>query len=293
MKRHSLLESIKRLVQDLPRLNPSGAFTPVQFASSSGGGGRYDDSDDDYFDDVPEESERTPRRDDTQATAGRRRTVQSEPDDRYWTDYLRIALPVIGLLLVIAVFWFWAQQLIDGDSNEDITATEPGIAEGSDTSTVEPTDAAETGTPVPTEPEEGNTSEDGQQVEPPTAIPSGNQEEQAQPSPTPSPDEPEQTAPEPPSGEQVEDILAGLTAPADIEADTTVVVTEDGGGLAPRSESTAAPGEENVVTRLDAGTELTVVAGPEESENFVWWQVVVVATGEAGWVVEDFIEPAT
>ncbi|MDP9471970.1 MAG: hypothetical protein M3Q71_15115 [Chloroflexota bacterium] len=30
-----------------------------------------------------------------------------------WTDDLRIALPAIGLLLLLALFWFWAGSLID------------------------------------------------------------------------------------------------------------------------------------------------------------------------------------
>ena len=29
------------------------------------------------------------------------RTVSYQPEERYWTDYLRIALPVFGLLLLI------------------------------------------------------------------------------------------------------------------------------------------------------------------------------------------------
>ena len=32
-------------------------------------------------------------------------------EEQDWIDYLRIALPVIGLLLLLALFWFWASSL--------------------------------------------------------------------------------------------------------------------------------------------------------------------------------------
>lgn len=298
MKRHSLLESLKRLAPELPRLHSAGtgSWAPVQFSSSGGGGGRHDDPEDDYFDEVPDEESRAPRgerRDEPQATAARRRTVQSEPDDRYWTDYLRIALPVIGLLLVIAVFWYWAQQLIDDDTNGDLTATEPaGIAEVVETETTEPTSAS---TPDTTQPSE----QQGEQAVPPTTAPAENQQSQTEPSPTPSPPPEEPAVADEGTDNQVIDALTGLSEAENaadtgaIQPDTTVTVTDDGAGLALRSEASTAGGEETVVTRLDPGTELTVVDGPTEAEGSVWWEVITVETGEQGFVVEEFIQPAS
>ncbi len=53
-----------------------------------------------------------------------------ESEERYWTDYLRVALPVIGLLLMLALFWWWAQQFIGDDGNEGdlASATQTAIA---------------------------------------------------------------------------------------------------------------------------------------------------------------------
>ena len=52
-----------------------------------------------------------------------------ESEERYWTDYLRVALPVIGLLLMLALFWWWAQQFIGDDGNKDNVAQSTRTAE--------------------------------------------------------------------------------------------------------------------------------------------------------------------
>ena len=49
-----------------------------------------------------------------------------QPEERYWTDYLRIALPVVGLLLLIGLLWYWASALI-GDGAEQPPPT-PEVA---------------------------------------------------------------------------------------------------------------------------------------------------------------------
>lgn len=262
----------------MPRLSPAGAGAPVQFASTGGGGGGDYDPDEDYFDDEPAE-EPAPRRrrsEERRPTAARQRTVQTDPDDRYWTDYLRIALPVIGLLLVIAVFWYWAQQLID-DNGDDLTPTEqPGLAEVVDT------DAA------------------------PTEAPSTPIGQQAQTSPLQStPQNPLQAVPTPtPAGE-----TAGTTEEAPAEGDTDNQVAEQpveeqpaaAGGIQPDMQVSVIEGplnmradastESDIVATLDTGAVLTVLSGPVEGESYVWWEVTDEA-GNMGWVVEEFIQPA-
>lgn len=41
----------------------------------------------------------------------------------------------------------------------------------------------------------------------------------------------------------------------------------------------------NIVTRLENGTIVTVIGGPQGADDFVWWQIRT-ATGEEGWAVE-------
>ena len=45
--------------------------------------------------------------------------LASQPaEERYWTDYLRVALPVLGLLLLIGLLWYWASAIIGNGSAE-------------------------------------------------------------------------------------------------------------------------------------------------------------------------------
>jgi hypothetical protein len=62
--------------------------------------------------------------------ANQEQGVSYESEERYWTDYLRVALPVIGLLLMLALFWWWAQNFIgdDGDDQTIASATQTAIA---------------------------------------------------------------------------------------------------------------------------------------------------------------------
>ena len=184
----SLLKGWPTLQPELATAGASASFQPrvsrstpragvMQFASNSGGGGNDDDAFDDGYDDdlvyeepAPQQTRRAPgaqRAGQSGATAsgggrggaggGRSRTVQYQPEERYWTEYLRIALPILGLLLMIGLLWFWALQLMDDDDggNQPIVTEPPATQEvvvPESTPTTEATeDVIAPPTPTPTE----------------------------------------------------------------------------------------------------------------------------------------------
>ena len=66
------------------------------------------------------------------------------------------------------------------------------------------------------------------------------------------------------------------------------VANTDGLGVTVRG----GPSTRNVALLVaEEGTILLILDGPEEGDDFAWWQVQL-QDGTEGWVVEDFLEPA-
>ena len=245
------LSPLKLFAPAMPQLASAQVGGTMMFARSSGGGG-----DDDYgFSDEDQESSPAPRnnRSGGGGNGGRQRTVQFEPEERYWTEYLRIALPVIGLLLMLGVFWYWANQLINDDGNTtEPTATEQMIGAPS----------LETPTVLPA------TAEPTQAVVVPTVPPAATE----------------------PATNAAEAGTGGTPPPASSTGTIAIgsnVVTNDAVNLRPDASTAGAP-----IAELKTGTTLKVIGGPETGENYTWWQVED-ADGNQGWVVSEGIDPAT
>lgn len=250
------------------QLAPAGAGSTMMFARSSGGsgnrGGGNDGGDDyGYLDDDPDDytpptRSRTPRATGgggSGDSGGRQRTTQFQSEERYWTEYLRIALPVIGLLLMLGLFWYWAQSLINDDDNTtEPVATETVGQADLETPTVEPTTEA-------TEAPADSVTPTAEPTTPPTAAPT--------------------TAPTEESAATEESASTG-----ELVVGGTATVNDDDVNLRPDA-STAG----DAVAVLASGDELTIIGGPEEAEDYVWWQVET-SDGTQGWVVEDFIDPS-
>lgn len=177
-------------------------------------------------------------------------------EERYWTDYLRIAAPVLGVILLVVLLWFWIASFLDDDDDPN------DVASGTATTSL-PTfsDTAE------------STEGDGTHVSPPGTTTPPAENGGAGPTAT-VPDDDSPTEPGEGNGE------AGIYLGATVE-----IANTDGAGVNVRSEPTT--GSEVLTVFLD-GTQVQVIDGPVEAEEFTWWQI----TGnevEAGWIVSDYL----
>jgi hypothetical protein len=181
-------------------------------------------------------------------------------DERYWTDYLRVALPIVGLLLLVGLLWFWLASIIGDDDENEPTPT-PNTA----LTVTAPTATATTQVVI--------------DITPTTGVPAG------QPTNTPGGEAPTNT----PEGEQ---------PPTEEPADTggrfqvdDIVVTNDP-DVRLRSEPSSASDETIVTVYTEAGTELTIT-GPsvEGDDGLIWWPVID-PDGNEGYVADDFIDPS-
>lgn len=259
----------------------------MMFASSGSGsgGGGYDDDDygfdDDYpaDDDVPENdpSSRPPQSNRTRRSAGRAnanggrsRTGSVQPEERYWTDYLRIALPVIGIILMLGLLWVWASNLLGDDADVDDTPEDTiGLVE----------------TPTP-DPNAINTEPDADST-PDSQTNTGEIPISGQPSPEPTAPPDDTTEPPSAGGDNQagdEDEPVDEPASGEIAVDRRVRITEDNVNVRSSAGTTGDP--QRVASQ---GEEAVVASGPEEADGYIWWQIVF-NDGEGGFVVEDFLE---
>lgn len=263
--------------------SPTGGH--MMFASSgSGGGGGFDDDDYGYDDDYPvaeveetpaerPQSNRTRRSGSSRGSdnGGRSRSASYQPEERYWTDYLRIALPVIGIILMLGLLWIWASQLLGDDNNVDDPTPEDTIGlvatQTPDANAVN-TAPNNAGTP-------GANTEAGE-----IPIPGQTPAAEATNAPfnptqqTPAASGDTETAPTEP---------ADAPASGEIAVDSQVEITDE-----VNVRPSAGTSEEPIRTAA-AGETGTVISGPEEADGFVWWELVF-DDGSSGFVAEDFLE---
>ena len=276
----------------LPNLNLQRWFTPLEprLATTAGTDERFGTTmfsgrpggDDDYGfpDDETQASEAPTTRQTTprsggsgggggrgNGSGGRQRTIQFQPEDRYWTEYLRIALPIIGLILMLGLFWYWATQIIGDDTNPDDPVPTQTVGQVA-TIAAEPTDAV-----APTEettiavtPDEATEPPDDEPTEEPADGDNAAEEE------TPADAEEEPT--EDPSD----------TTSEEFAADDLVAVSDTEVRL--RSEAST---ESEIVTVLSEGDELIIVAGPDSGETYEWYEVVTTDGEFMGFIASDFI----
>ena len=255
-----------RLFAPQPQLVPAGAGVMASSNLGSGDGGTGGGS--------PYTG--PPRPDRSDPATAQERTVSYQPEERYWTDYLRIALPVIGLLLLIGLFWYWASAILIGDGSDDPpAATEAALADVNEMNaaspTVAPTATAAALTPAPGAPLAS------------TPTPSTQQDQAANIARTPA-TVAETAAANPPQSPP--EAAADSPDTRDFPVNTIVVTTEDQVNL--RSEPST---ESDILTTLPRGASLRIT-GPfrEGGAEGDWWPVEVVDSGQQGFVFEEFLQ---
>lgn len=279
----------------------------MMFSSGSGhgsGGGNDDDDyglDDDYgYDDNPpmgdepedrprpksNRTRRTAESGNAAANGGRSRTASHQPEGRYWTDYLRIALPVIGIILMVGLLWLWAANLLDNDAPVGDPTPEDTVGLVS-TETVDPNAVnTETNLPGTPGPAQQNTTGDTGEIpisgqptppantgtdQPPATTAAGGDDQGAA----------EETTGE---GDTTEDGDAAANT-GELSDGVNVRVTEGEVNIRSSAGTSA-----DIVRTSEQDEEGVILSGPEEADGLIWWQVVFDGPGDTGWVAEDFLE---
>jgi hypothetical protein len=198
---------------------------------------------------------------------GQEQSVSYQAEERYWTDYLRIALPIAGLLLLLGVFWYWASTFIGDDADDDPQTPVAQIVETPITAnTPTPTlSAAINLTPVTVEP-----TQETQSTEP-------TQETEAEPTAT--------TAEETTDPGTDTDTDTG-TEGQFVEGDFVVVNDND---VNLRTDATT---ESESLGTLILGEQLTILSSESVDDGtYIWWNVEDL-DGNQGWVAGQFLDPS-
>jgi uncharacterized protein YgiM (DUF1202 family) len=166
-----------------------------------------------------------------------------------------VILPVVGLLLLLGLFWYWASTLIGDDGNSPGATSTSAVAIVITPENPTATVTSETNLPV-------QTTEAG--------AGSGDQATGAATNPA-------SDATNPPATD-------ATTGNPKFAMDD-IVTTNDSVNM--RSDPTTTG---DLIITLDVGVELTIIGGPETADNYTWWQVQDQSTGDEGWVVEDALD---
>jgi uncharacterized protein YgiM (DUF1202 family) len=81
------------------------------------------------------------------------------------------------------------------------------------------------------------------------------------------------------------DGTSGTDSSGGLAAGTVVTALEDNLNIRTDPTTTA-----DVVEQVAAGVELSIVSGPVEADDYTWYEVEIVSSGQTGWTVVDFLD---
>lgn len=263
-----------------PIRQPLRLFAPQQQLSLAGAGGSTMASSDTNAGGGPSGGggsfSGSPRSERISPSAGQERTVSYQPEERYWTDYLRIALPLIGVIVLLGVFWFWGMSLIGGGDDDEPTPTS-APAEVSEINASPPPSTMAPTAPV-VEPTPGSA---------PTPVPESQQPPAVQGEPT-----------APPNGPATEADSEQNPAESEPTASTTSFPVFDVGAAAvtdgPVNVRSEPSTESDQVVQLDDGTSVTITGeqvADGDGGNIEWYPIET-EDGQSGFIREDLFVPA-
>lgn len=178
-------------------------------------------------------------------------------EERYWTDYLRIIAPILGVIILVVLLWVWIASFLGDDDPDDSAAASATLPIA--TLTAGDSETPDAGT-TPSPPSTAPTSTTPASGTPPATTPS--------------------VAP------TTDDGGGGDGGPVAIYLGATVeVANTDGTGVNVRAEPTT--GSDVLTVFLD-GTQIQVIDGPVEAEGFEWWKITGNEVAE-GWIVRDYL----
>jgi hypothetical protein len=192
---------------------------------------------------------------------GQERTVSYQPEERYWTDYLRIALPVVGLLLMLGLFWYWASAVIGNDNNDPPSTPQNNVALVTDP-TLTPTQTVPVQLPQET-------------VTVPATEETGGGEQQ------PADETPTTESNDPAAEDTPEAAGKGFVA-------GEYVVTTSGDVNLRADKST----DSESLALLEADTQLLVTEPATQKDGQHYWVGVETPGGQTGYVADEFLAPS-
>ena len=209
-----------------------------------------------------------------------------QPEERYWTDYLRIALPVVGLLLMLGLFWYWASNVIGDSGNTNKPTPGAQVVMTANTATATAPALLNIGTTAPAVPTATVASAAGNSG-PATEANGANGANSASNGTNAGNTAANTTAAGNAAGNTSGNTATGNSSSGNPSkyAKGDTVTTNDSVNMRSDHSATSDP-----VDQLVQGTQLNVTGDGVKDGPYIWIPVDDPNTGKSGWVADTFVD---